>query len=174
MPLDQLFNIALNFILNPARDGKVDDSAPGETFKTSLGITEMTFQNALDAKVVSGEFPPTPDQAEIIYYEMYWQKNHCDKLPDGIAIMLFNEDTLCGNGAAARLLQRCIGAVDDGIVGHETITKVWEHPLEQLMVDFKEADETYLSELANAPLFLNGWTRREEACWRLAKQVEGF
>ena len=159
------FDTAVAFIWGPDRDGQQDDSAPGEGFRTSFGITEMTWNDAVNQGIVSGDFATaTRDQFLTIYRVRYWNALGCDHVNPGVALVLFNDGTLTGTGHVARLLQRCVGTTEDGVVGPHTEAAANAMARADLINALIAADETYLASLANAPQFINGWTRREESC----------
>jgi lysozyme family protein len=159
------FDRAINFIWAPNRDGRQDDRAPGESFATAWGITQMTWDHAVAEGVVSGTLAgATRAQCKAIYRANYWDPPHCDALDPGVAFVLFNNAVLSGVEAAVRLLQRIVGAVEDGVVGPHTLRMANAMPAKELIDRLTAADETYLASLRNAPMFIRGWDRREWAC----------
>ena len=174
--MDANFPDGLNFILAPDNDGSANDDSPGETFHTKWGITEMTWQEAVSRHVVSGDFQKiTPGQVRAIYYALYWRGCCCQLLPAGVDVMVFNDAVLTGPATAARLLQRILGATPDGIIGARTLAAVdifiRNNSLYRLLRFLHWADITYFADLANAPLFIRGWTRRDDECFALAERL---
>ena len=167
---DAAFTAAANFIWAPSNDGSRNDSAPGETFNTVLGITQMTWDGAVSRGIVTGALEDaTREQCLAIYRAEYWNALSCDSLPGGVAIVLFNDSVLTGSGHVARLLQRVVGTPQDGVIGPATLTAATATWHKDALIDaLIKADETYLAALRNAPQFINGWDRREEACRALA------
>ncbi len=159
------FDRAIDFIWAPDRDGHQDDRAPGETFATAWGVTQMTWDDALADGIVSGSLADaTRAQCKAIYRANYWEPLHCDSLDPGVAFVLFNDATLSGVDAAARLLQRIVGATEDGIIGPQTLARANAMQALELIDRLTTADDTYLASLRNAPMFIKGWDRREAAC----------
>jgi lysozyme family protein len=159
------FDRAINFIWAPDRDGHRNDRAPGESFATAWGITQMTWDGAVASGIVSGPLADaTLEQCKAIYRADYWNPLHCDALNPGVAFVLFNDATLSGVDAAARLLQRVVGATEDGVIGPQTLRLANAMPATELIDRLTVADEKYLAALRNAPLFIRGWDRRERAC----------
>jgi lysozyme family protein len=159
------FDRAIDFIWAPDRDGHQNDRAPGESFATAWGITQMTWNNAVANGIVSGPLADaTRAQCKAIYRADYWDPLHCDSLNPGVAFVLFNDAVLSGVDAAVRLLQRMVGATEDGIVGPQTLGMANAMQPSQLIDRLTVADEKYLASLANAPMFIRGWDRRELAC----------
>jgi lysozyme family protein len=168
------FDTALAFIWQPERDGHQDDAAPGETFATSWGITQMTWDAAVVDGLVFGELgDATKDQCAAIYRVRYWAPLHCDSFAPGVAMVLFVDATLTGTGHVARLLQRIVATVEDGVIGPHTMAAANRWIPAALVAQLIDADEVYLAALATAPKFLHGWTRREEALRTAALTIEG-
>jgi len=159
------FDRAINFIWAPDRDGHQNDRAPGESFATAWGITQMTWDQAVANGIVSGPLvDATREQCKAIYKANYWDPLHCDSLNPGVAFVLFNDAVLSGVGSAARLLQRVVGATEDGVIGPQTLGLANALPARALIDRLTAADEKYLASLSNAPMFIRGWDRRATAC----------
>lgn len=155
------FDKAINEIFH--YDGLRNDSAPGENFATSFGVTNMTWNNAMEQGIVTGEMSAAPVASFIaIYRTMFWNACRCDRLPAGVDLMVFNDATLSGVGHTSRLLQRIVGTDPDGIIGPITMKAVMAITPDVLIERLHVADHQYLASLANAPRFLRGWTRRED------------
>lgn len=146
-----------------AFDGFSNDSAPGESFATRYGITQMTW----DWAVQQGVVPNIPlDQGDVVQFTnirkvMFWNSVHGSQLPPGVNLMVYNDSVLTGAGHAVRLLQRCVGVPDDGAIGPYTLSRVAGWRPGDLIDTLAKADTVYLSSLAKAPLYLRGWLRRE-------------
>jgi len=148
-----------------AFDGAKQDAAPGETFATSYGVTEMTWNNAVDNGIVSGDMDgaPVSDYATVLR-AMFWNVMACDALPSGVDLFVFNDACLAGTGHTARLLQRCVGLTGDdvdGQIGPQTLHAVATIRPADLIARLRSADISFLSALHTWPLYHNGWTRRE-------------
>lgn len=162
MTAENPFAAALTFIWGDDRDGHKNDSAPGETFRTSWGVTQQTWDYAVAHGIVVGDLAAaSQDQCAAIYRVLYWNACNCPALPPGVALMVFNDATLTGVGHATKMLQRVVGAIPDGVVGPDTIKFVGRFGVGALLDALVTADDAYFAALANAPMFLNGWTRRE-------------
>ena len=166
------FQAAMDFIWAPDRDGAKNDSAPGEQFATAYGVTQMTWDSAVADGIVSGALADaTKDQCEAIYRVRYWNALHASSLQDGVDLMMFNSAVLAGAGHAAKLLQRIVGAEQDGAIGPDTLRHANSFGVKALIDAIADGDEAFFASLANAPLFLRGWTRREEAARQLAYKM---
>lgn len=153
-------------------DGFKDDSAPGEGFRTSYGVTQMTWDAAVDQGIVSGDMEDAKVSDFItIYHVNYWNAMQCDWMPSGVDLMLFNDGTLSGVGHTIKLLQRCVKVNDDGVIGAHTRAAVTATDLMDLIDKLYTADIQYLSALQNAPQFIKGWTRREQYMRGVARHL---
>jgi lysozyme family protein len=151
------FDAALAFIWDADRDGHAYDRAPGETFATAWGVTEMTWQAAVADGLMSGELADaTREQCATIYRARYWNPLRCDSFAPGVAMVLFVDATLTGTGHVARLLQRIVGTVADGVIGPHTIAAANRWIPAALIGQLMDVDEAYLATLAKAPTFLRG------------------
>ena len=72
------------------------------------------------------------------------------------------------------MLQRIVGATEDGIIGMDTENKAWRFGVPALIRAIAAGDNAYFATLANAPKFLNGWTRREADAVTIALKLAGI
>ncbi len=83
---------------------------------TMYGISAAQYPN-LDIEHL------TLDTAKGIYLRDYWDKLSCDKLPDQLALAVFEFGVNEGQPTAALMLQKALGVTQDGDIGPETISK---------------------------------------------------
>lgn len=153
---DTCFDLVMTF------DGFANDRAAGENFATTYGVTQMTWAYALSKGIVTDQFDQaTKDDCKAIIHALGWNAANCGRLNPGINLMVFNDAVLSGSGHAVRLLQRVVGATEDGVCGPQTIRLANSYPTKRLIADLATADNTYLSSLDKADLYLAGWERRE-------------
>jgi lysozyme family protein len=108
-----LFEAAVDFILS-VEGGLVNDpSDPGGL--TKFGISQRAYPN-LNIRDL------TPDAAKALYRQDYWNRCSCDKLPAGIAFVLFDAAVNQGVSASIRMLQRSLNLAQDGVIGPATLT----------------------------------------------------
>lgn len=70
-------------------------------------------------------WPPTPQQARVIYDQEYWSPARCDFYQSvGLALAMFDSAVNPGLGAIAPLLQGELHVTPDGILGAKTIQAV--------------------------------------------------
>jgi lysozyme family protein len=160
--MDTNFAAALSAIWR--YDGFKDDHAPGEKFATTYGVTQMTWNYAVEHGVVASKDVGLATEAdcEKIYRALYWQTCRCDELPSGVDLMVFNDACLSGVGHTIALVQRLVGVDDDGVLGPLSMAAIGAVPPSDMIGRMRRADKTYLTGLRNAPRFLTGWTRRED------------
>jgi lysozyme family protein len=164
---------SLNFTFN--YDGFKDDQAAGESFATSYGVTEYTWNDAVEAGIVTGSIADaTQDQCITVLHDMFWNKVNGDGLPSGCDVVVYNNGMVCGAEHAAKLAQRVVGVAEDGAIGPITLLAIKGFGVQQFIDAMTAADEKYFAALAKAPLYLIGWDRREEACKVLAYQLAGI
>jgi lysozyme family protein len=110
--MSDLFETALDFVLS-AEGGFVDDPAdPGGL--TKFGISQRAYPH-LNIREL------TIDTAKALYRKDYWDRCSCDKLPAGIAFVLFDAAVNQGASASIRMLQRSLNVKEDGVVGPSTL-----------------------------------------------------
>ena len=155
-------------------DGLRDDAAEGEQFATSYGVTEMTWAEAERQGIVDHSIDTaTKQDCANILKVMYYNACGCSSMNPGVNLMVFNDAMVTGVGHSVRLLQRVCGVPDDGVVGSQTLHAANSRSPLDLILDLKDADEEYYASLAKAPLFLKGWTRREEFMANQARLMVG-
>lgn len=88
---------------------------------TNYGVTQDTYngfrkRRGLPLQPVSSIMP---EEVKAVMLE-FWRGGRCDSLPPRIAVAHFDACFHHGPGNAARLLQRAVGAADDGAIGPKT------------------------------------------------------
>ncbi len=167
--LPPAFRYGTRFFWLPENDGHQNDTAPGETFRTSWGIIQDTWDDAVRKGIVRGNLADaTQAQAGNVLLALFFNAMRLSMLPTAIGFTLFVDATLTGPGHVAALLQRTIGMPDkdvDGVIGDLTLGAVgaWldAHGQTALVDALIDADLVYLAALEKAPLYINGWRRRE-------------
>ena len=135
------FDAALKLILQ--YEGIYDDDPDdpgGETYK---GITRRDHPDwggwpVFDANHEHEGFPDNLESdAQLqtlvanLYRELYWRKNHCDELPPGLDLVVFDTAVNMGGGKAGRFLQQGVNELMgrqvlavDGAIGSHTLDAV--------------------------------------------------
>lgn len=146
--------------------GFVDDPRdPGGA--TNHGITLATLQHwrKPEPVTVADVRDLTEDEAREIYRAEYWHAARCDRMPAGVAMMVFDFGVTSGVGRSARLLQRILAVEEDGDIGPETLATLQQvvsaKGQDHLIIKLEADQETYYRSLG-MPEFLDGWLARTE------------
>lgn len=113
------FSAALAFVL--AREGGRVDDPDDRGGRTNMGVTQATYDRYRKNLGL-----PTKDVWEIEdnevsgIYEGIWTTRGCDSLPWPLALAHFDACVNHGTVNAVRILQRAVGAKDDGVRGPMT------------------------------------------------------
>jgi lysozyme family protein len=143
-------------------DGVKDDAAPGETFKTSYGVTEYTWQDGVIHGLVTGTIDNcTRADADTILRVLFWQAAGCPIMPAGADLMIYANCVASGIGHAVKLAQRIVGVTQDAFAGPKTRLAIIGYGVAKFIAAMGAADEAYYATLPTANLYLHGWDRRE-------------
>ena len=115
------FERSLKFVLDA--EGGFSDHKHDRGGKTNKGILQREYDLYRDnrqedrrpVKEISDE------EVEDIYYNDYWVRGKCFKMPWPLCVVHFDGCVNTGVGQAAKFLQRAVGTKDDGAVGAKTI-----------------------------------------------------
>lgn len=120
----RVFNEALELTLRYEGGYVNHPNDPGGA--TNKGVTQKVYdqyrkEKGLAQKTVK-KIPD--DEVEDIYYDKYWLKGRCDKLPENLAIVHFDTSVNSGIIQSSKFVQRAVGANDDGMIGPKTLEAV--------------------------------------------------
>jgi lysozyme family protein len=132
--------------------------------ETNYGISKRSYPT-LDIRNLDRS------QAEAIYRNDYWNKMQCDKMPDGVALIVFDMAVNQGPGIAAQLLQKAIGCKADGVVGPNTISCICAQPATAIIDDVRRKREAHYRSTINFDTFGAGWMNRLEHIYKLAREM---
>lgn len=121
--------------------------------ETKYGIS----QRAYPGEDIKGM---TLDRAKALFLRDYWGPAGCDAVPDGIKFDLFDTAVNSGVKTAAKLLQRAVGAAEDGIIGPRTLQAVNSMPAPRVVARFNGARLAYMAGLGHWDRFGRGWALR--------------
>jgi lysozyme family protein len=107
----------------------------------------------------------TEEHARIIYRRKFWHPLKADQIEDqALAEILFDCGVNCGTGTAAKILQRCLGVKDDGVIGPATLAAINSAQADKLFKFYRTAREGYYLRIVERTpakkVFLKGWLRR--------------
>lgn len=141
---------------------------------TMKGVTLAVYREYLGRDVSKEELRNIPDaHLDEIYRARYWNKTRCDDLPFGVDLSVFDFAVNSGASRAARLLQRSVGVVDDGIIGPKTIAAIKVVSAKHLIIRFAEDRRNFYKSLKTFDTFGRGWLRRTDECEKEALKMAG-
>jgi lysozyme family protein len=120
---------------------------------TKYGISAAAFPSLDIASI-------TLEQARQIYRTKYWEPAGCDMLPEPLRFPVFDLAVNSGPGRATRLLQRAVGAVEDGSIGPKTLMSIHNMPPDRIL---RRLDAHRLLLMTDDPTFVafgRGWVKR--------------
>jgi lysozyme family protein len=120
---------------------------------TKFGVSAAAFPD-LDIEHL------TLDDARAIYLRRYWGPAGCDMVPEPIKFPLFDLAVNSGPGRAARLLQRAVGAVEDGSIGPKTLMSIHNMPPDRVLRRLDAHRLLLMAEDPTWPAFGRGWVKR--------------
>jgi lysozyme family protein len=125
----------------------------GDLRGTKYGISAAAFPT-LDIEHV------TLDQARDIYFRRYWAPAGCEMVPDLLRFPLFDFAVNSGPGTAARMLQRAVGAEEDGSIGPKTLMSIHNMPIDRVLRRFDAHRLLHFAADPTWPAFGRGWVIR--------------
>jgi len=107
----------------------------------------------------------TPTVATQLYREHFWSPLFCDLIPEGVDLVLVDGAINQGVNRLARLLQRSLGLVDDGVLGpvsQAAMGALAVHPElhQEVLLSLAWRRAKKYSEAATVNRHGNGWYRR--------------
>lgn len=170
------FNDALAAVLEEECGFVNDPHDPGGM--TNLGVTRKTWQDFTGKPATEADMRAlTSAKVEPLYRARYWDKIAGDKLGDALGLMVFDFAVNAGPGRAAKMLQRLVGAVEDGQIGRGTLQAVQSYSMRKgidtLIEAYADARRDYYRALPTFWRFGKGWLARvarvEDAAMELLK-----
>lgn len=153
------FDLALELVLKHEGGFVNHPQDPGGM--TNLGCTKAVWEawvgHPVDEKTMRNL---TPADVAPLYRRKYWDKVQGNSLPAGIDYACFDTAINSGPGRAVKLLQGCVGAVSDGVIGPKTMAAVKASNPQLLIKDYCAARLEFLKDLPTWKTFGKGWERR--------------
>ncbi len=125
----------------------------GELKGTKFGISAMSYPD-LDIEHLN------LDVARSIYFEDFWIKNGIDKLPPAMQYQMFDASINHGYRNAAKMLQRAVGVVDDGIIGKLSMEAINGFDQVVLATLFNHERLKFYTNIKTWNSYGEGWARR--------------
>lgn len=152
---DYSFERAMRYMF--AREGGYVNDPTDRGGETKYGISKAAFPHVNIAAL-------TKEDAAKIYYNEYWLKARCNKMPFDVALAVFDAAVQHGIKPAIQQLQRAVGVSDDGIIGPATLEALRNANIRQVCMKLMvERGRYYAKIIARTPAqakFLDGWFNR--------------
>jgi len=128
---------------------------------TNMGITLATLSAWEGGKVSKAEVKAlTKSKATDIYRENYWNKVAGDDLPAGVDYAVLDFAIHSGPARAVKMLQKVVGADQDGVIGAKTLAAVRKMAADRIINELCDARLAWLKGLGTFATFGKGWTSR--------------
>jgi lysozyme family protein len=162
------FEACLPFVLK--EEGGYSNTPGDHGGPTNFGITEDEYNVYRHSKglPLQSVHSISSDEYREIYWGSYWMP-HCQKLPAGLNLSLFNINVNGGTGRGTRLIQQCVGVAVDGHWGPLTDAAVATilDVVDIIQVFHDDERSFYQAIIANDPSqkkFASDWFGRNDRC----------
>ena len=146
-----------------AHEGGYSDDSRDSGGKTNLGVTKRVYDEFYGGDATEEVMKALTKHDVIpIYRRNYWDRCRCPDLPNGVDWAVFDLSVNSGTGRAARLLQRAVGAEEDGSIGPLTLMKVKGLDSTSIINRIAVYREEFYRSLSNFDVFGRGWLRRND------------
>lgn len=136
-------------------EGRYSNNPADPGGETMYGITKrVAMENGYHGAMID----LTLEQAKQIAKARYWDRYHCDELPDEVDFQVF--DAAYNGGYPVKWLQDAARTRADGIIGPGTIRAVKEADPDKIIMRFNSYRLDFLASLDHWPTFGRGWARR--------------
>jgi len=159
--MNQNFDTCMTMLL--AHEGGYVNDSRDSGGMTNLGVTKAVYDEFYGGDATEEVMKALTKHDVIpIYRRNYWDRCRCPDLPNGVDWAVFDLSVNSGTGRAARLLQRAVGAEEDGSIGPLTLMKV--KGLDSTSINNRIAvyREEFYRSLSNFDVFGRGWLRRND------------
>lgn len=138
-------------------EGQYSNNPADPGGETMWGITKaVALQNGYTAPMK--DMPV--EVAKAIYKKKYWDQVGNINLPDQLQFHVFDAAVNSGPVQAVKWLQRCVGVVEDGILGHVTFLACNMLPPDAIVTRYNGYRLKFMTDLKTWPVFGLGWARR--------------
>ena len=128
---------------------------------TNLGCTKRVWEEWVGHPVTEQAMRDLkPADVAPLYKKKYWDKISGDDLPTGVDSCVFDAAINSGPGRAVKMLQACVGAEVDGVLGPNSLKAVIAFDAKTLIADYSQRRLSFLIELPTWETFGKGWTSR--------------
>ena len=159
--MNQNFDICMTMLLS--HEGGYSDDSRDSGGKTNLGVTKRVYDEFYGGDATEEVMKALTKHDVIpIYRRNYWDRCRCPDLPNGVDWAVFDLSVNSGTGRAARLLQRAVGAEEDGSIGPLTLMQVKGLDSTSIINRIAVYREEFYRSLSNFDVFGRGWLRRND------------
>ena len=130
---------------------------------TKFGVSAMSYPS-IDIEGL------TVEAAKIIYFNDWWSPLKMDYLSFAMQYQMFDAAINHGRVSATKMLQRAIGANDDGFIGPVTIAAKNKVDINDLLMLFISERITFFTQVKTFDLYGKGWMNRMSLNLKLATQ----
>lgn len=120
---------------------------------TKYGISALAYP-AMDIENM------TLQQAKEIYWRDWWQPLRMDNMPKVMRFQMFDGAINHGMFASTQMLQRAVGAKDDGKIGPITIGIIAAQDHNDTVMAYLAERLDYMANASTWAIFGKGWARR--------------
>ena len=177
---DSVLRKTIARIIKPWEGGLIDHPSDPGGF-TNMGITIESLQDYYDRKGINKTanrkdiINMDTATAESIYKYGYWIPAHCVRLPNPLAVLMFDGAINTGVEQVTYDLQQALDIKQDGIFGPQTEKNAKEQYVSSPVItlrDFAAARAEFYALLDDLDDdFGYGWMRRLFDCYNLAQEV---
>lgn len=150
-----------------AHEGSYSNHSDDPGGETNWGVTKRT---ALANGYTGSMRAMTRAQAIEIYKKAFWERYRCGEMPYAISFQFFDACVNHGYGNAARMLQRAVGAADDGVIGNKSMDAIHAMSENDVLMRFNCERLVFYTKLSNFKTFGKGWVNRVAQNLLLASQ----
>jgi lysozyme family protein len=125
--------------------------------ETNWGITKVfAWENGYRGQMLD----LTREHAIALYRRGFWDRNFCDVFAFPVAFQFFDCAVHSGSRRATRILQKSVGALDDGIIGPKTFNAVKQADPQTTGERYIALRTAFLKTLPGWATFGRGWQNR--------------
>lgn len=153
------FTPALKAVLS--HEGRYSNHPNDPGGHTMLGITLAVYRQRVKKNATVEDLKRlTPETVAPIYKRYYWDRVQGDNLPSGVDLVMFDFGVNAGPARSIRLAQAVVGADVDGLLGEDTMKRLWAADPTEFIRNFSDKRIVYYSKLSTWSTFGKGWTSR--------------
>lgn len=173
------FEACMPFILK--EEGGFSNTSGDHGGATNFGIIQREYNVYRHSKglPLQSVHLVSSDEYREIYWSSYWMP-HCQSLPMGLNLSLFNINVNGGPGRGTRLLQQCLRISIDGIWGGGTdkaVAAITPDNAKNIVIEFHDDERAFYQAIINhdhtQAKFASDWFGRNDRCERLSLSMIG-